>query len=570
MATRSGTRRLPADLALYRTSSARHRLENSFSASTLTMLGIGVMVGAGIFSLAGEQAAGVAGPAVIASFAIGAIVCGLAALCYAELSSTLPVSGSVYTYAYVTFGERWAWLAGWSLLLELVLAAAIVARFFVQYVLSTLDSAGVDVPGFVTEYGAADAPLNLFAPLFILFVSALIAYGTKLTGRTIATLVVAKVAILTTVIVIGSRYIDVENYRPFVLEAQPADGNSVFTALTGLGNSVFGWYGILTATGAVVFAYVGFDVIGTAAEETIDARRSVPRGILGSVAIVTVLYLAMAVVLVGIRPSDELGTSAPFVDAMLAAGAGQWIGVTVGVGASLGMATVVAVVLYGLSRLLFSMGRDQLLPAAIGHIRSGYGAPANAAFVGGVTTAVISIFPKSLEFGTLLVLCALFGFMSAAIGVMVLRRNEPDLERGFSIPGGALVPTLAAITIGWLALALPIDAWVQLAIWLAIGLFVYFAYGHWHSRIGSLQEVTPEPEATADVPPAVSPVVASKPPATDQEVAASYTFSWQTYEPTHRSEPPTPAEDLVADSGDESPEADVREFRQKQQGTGTA
>jgi basic amino acid/polyamine antiporter, APA family len=515
MAATSVGRRLPAELALYRTTDARHRLPATFSTTNLTFLGIGVMVGGGIFSIAGRQAASMAGPAVIASFLIGALVCSFAALCYAELASILPVSGSVYTYSYVAFGERWAWFVGWSLILELVLAAGIVSRVFVQYVISTLETAGVSVPSLVVKYGAIDAPINLIAPLFLIALTMLIAYGTKLTGRAVAVLVTIKVSILATVIIVGSRFLDRDNFRPFVPPSEPSpDGSgSVLSSLTGLGDSAFGTFGVIAAAGAVVFAYVGFDLISTVAEETRDARRSVPRGILISFFLVTVLYLSMAVVLVGMRPYTELGTDAPFVDAMIAAGAGQWVAVAVGVGAAIGMATVVTVVLFAFSRLLFSMGRDQLLPAELGQIRKGWNAPANAAVLGGGASTVVSIFPKALEFEQLLVLCALFAFLCAAIGVLVLRRTQPDLERGFRIPGGWLVPGLAAVSISWLALTLATSTWVQFGIWLAVGLIVYFAYGHWHSRLAT-QEFE---EATS--PPAAKPLVAKPMPVASRESA---------------------------------------------------
>ena len=494
-------RRLPVELALYRTSSARHRLPAVLGRGGLVMLGIGVMVGGGIYSLAGQEAASTAGPAVIVSFAIGSLVCVLAGLCYAELSSTLPVSGSVYTFSYVAFGEVWAWVVGWALVLELVMAAAVVSRVFTQYAVSTLDSAGVALPSTIADLGGFTG-WNVLAPVTLVLLTLMIASGTRLTGRLVSGLVVVKTAIVLVLVVAGLRAMDTANFSRFVPDPVATDSSSLLSTLTGFGESSFGWAGVLVAVGPVVFAYVGFDLISTSAEEARDPRRSVPFGILASLGIVTVMYLAMAVVLVGLRPYQELGSDAPMVDALEAAGAGGWVTVTVGLGAVLGSLTVLMVVLTALSRVLFSMGRDGLLPHRLGEVSRRWNSPARAAVLGGLAAAALSTYTEVLALADTLVLAALFTFFFCAVGVIVLRVRQPELERGFRIAGGPVVPVLAAAAVAWFSLTLEGEIWAYFGGWLLIGAVVYAVWGRRHSRLA--HDVTlPSQDRTTTVPTAV-------------------------------------------------------------------
>lgn len=472
------------------------------------MIGLGVMVGGGIYTLAGQEAATTAGPAVLVSFALGAFICVLVGLCYAELSSRIPTAGGVYTFSYVAFREWVAWLVGWALVLELLMAAAVVSRVFTQYVVATLSSAGVGVPSFIADLATFDG-WNAWAPLTIAVLAVLIAAGARMTRRSVGVLVVAKIAIVMVLIMAGVRYAEPENYKPFIPDSQPAESAGLFSSLTGFGDSVFGMAGILLAIGPVVFAYIGFDLISTVSEETKEPRTALPRGILLSLGIVTVLYLGMAVVLVGLRPSSELGTDAPMVDALIAAGASGWVTTAVGLGAVIGSLTVVIVVLTALSRVLFAMGRDGLLPRSLGEIAPGWNSPARAAIVGGLGAMALTTYPEVLQLADTLVLAALSTFCACAIAVLRIRRLHR--LRGFRIPGGPIVPVLAILATVWLALTFPPKVWIWYLVWMAIGLIVYLAFGRANSRLGEAmdaaepqpaqQRLVAEPAPTARVAP---------------------------------------------------------------------
>jgi len=320
------------------------------------------MIGAGIFSLSGQQAATNAGPAVILSFVIAAFVCFVAALAYAELSSTIPVAGGVYTFSYVAFGEIWAWLVGWGLILELIVAAALVSRAWSAYSLATVDGLGIDVPAGVMKYGAFDAEINLIAPAVLLLLTALVVTGTKLSARVLTAAVIGKVAVIVLVILVGARHVKSDNYVPFIPKTRDAaasdGGGTVLQAIFG-DSASFGLFGVFAAASVITFAYIGFDLIATAAEDTKDPWYSVPRAMLISLGIVTILYVAMAAVLVGLRPYSELGSDAPVPDALKAAGV-SWAAVVVNLGGLLAFTTVIMVVLIAQSRVLFAMGRDGL------------------------------------------------------------------------------------------------------------------------------------------------------------------------------------------------------------------
>jgi APA family basic amino acid/polyamine antiporter len=430
-----------------------------------------VMIGSGIFSLSGKQAANVAGPAVIVSFLIAAVVCVLAAACYAELSSTIPVSGSAYTFSYVTFGEMWAWLVGWALVLELVTAAAIVARVWSAYFLATLDGFGVSLPTGVAQFFGPDAKVNLVAPVLLLILTALIVTGTKLSSRVLTVVVLAKVAVIV----------------PFVPDARPAPATASPTLLSWILDSSFGSFGLMgifTAASSIVFAFIGFDLIATASEDARSPRKTVPQGMLLGVGAVTILYVAMAVVLVGMRPSSKLGGAAPVSEAMSAVGEG-WAANVVNLGALLALMTVIMVVLIAQSRVLFNMGRDGLLPKSLGRVSRVYSSPARAATAAGGAAIALTLYPKVLDLEELLVIGALFCFAFCAVGVLTLRRTEPNLERGFRVPMVPLIPLLSLAATLWLMLNLKTSTWTKFAIWMALGLAIYGLYGRWHSRLAN-------------------------------------------------------------------------------------
>lgn len=479
----NGGRRMPAEQAIHLTTQARHRLPRLFRTPQLVMLGLGVMIGAGIFGLAGRQAASSAGPAVIVSFVVAALVCLLAAFSFAELSSTIPAAGSVYTFSYVAMGEIWAWAVGWALILELLVAAALVARVWAAYLVATVAGFDVAPPAWLVEHAQVDQGSNWVAFAVVVVLTALVVTGTRLSARVLSVVVVAKVAVIVFVIAVGARYVDAANYTPFVPEHRDQGGSeSVLEVVVGSSGS-FGVLGVFSAAAVIAFAYIGFDLIATAAEDAHEPRRSIPRSIFVSLGIVTVLYIAMAAVLVGIRPYTELGTGAPVSDALAAAGA-DWAGDIVNLGALLALTTVIMVVLIAQSRVLFAMGRDGLLPASVGRVSATFSAPSVAALLAGGAAALLSMWPGLVDLEQLLVIGALSSFLVCSIAVMVLRRTRPDLERGYRAPLVPLLPAISAVATAWLMLNLTVETWRNFGLWMLAGLALYAVYGRWHSFLG--------------------------------------------------------------------------------------
>ena len=356
-------RRLPVEDALAPRQVGRHRLRVAFRRSDLVVLGLGVTIGAGIFSLAGQQAAVNAGPGVLLAFVIAAVACLLAALCYAELSSTLPVAGSAYTFTYVIFGEVWGWLIGWALLLELLLAVAVVARVWSQYAVATLDDFGVSLSGGWQDVAGFDADHDLVAAAVIVLLVLVVVASTRVSVGVLWVAVVAKVAVILLVVVIGLLHVHLANFTPFLPASRPAPQGSdpsVLQELAGETPDTFGMLGVFTAAAVVFFAFLGFDIVATAAEEARSPERDVPRGIVITLVIATVLYLAVAAVLVGMRPYQELGGSAPLSDAFRDVGA-DLTARLINLGALLGLTTVIIVVLIGQSSFFYSMSREGLL-----------------------------------------------------------------------------------------------------------------------------------------------------------------------------------------------------------------
>lgn len=478
---------MPAERAIHQTAEGRHRLPRVFRTPQLVMLGLGVMIGAGIFRLSGDQAASTAGPAVIVSFVVAAFVCLLAAFSFAELSSTIPAAGSVYTFSYVAMGEVWAWAVGWSLILELLVAAALVARVWATYLVATVDGFGVDTPAWLVEHSQVDAGTNWVAFGALVVLTVLVVTGTKLSARVLTVVVVAKVAVILFVIAVGARYVDTDNYRPFVPEhvESGSGGESVLEMLLGSSGS-FGVLGVFSAAAVIAFAYIGFDLIATSAEDAHDPRTSIPRSIMISLGLVTIMYVAMAAVLVGVRPYADLGTGAPVSDALAAAGAG-WTVDVVNVGAVLALTTVIMVVLIAQSRVLFAMGRDGLLPSSLGRVTATFSAPSAAAALAGGAAAVLSMWSGLVDLEQLLVIGALSSFLVCSIAVIVLRRTRPDLERGYRAPLVPLLPALSTLATAWLMLNLTVQTWRNFAIWMAGGAILYLAYGRRNSMFGRVE-----------------------------------------------------------------------------------
>jgi basic amino acid/polyamine antiporter, APA family len=464
------------------------RLRKDLTWWDLTVFGVSVVVGAGIFTITASTAGNITGPAISVSFIIAAATCGLAALCYAEFASTLPVAGSAYTFSYATFGELVAWVIGWDLVLEFAVGAAVVARGWSSYLGTVFGFSG----------GTAKlGPLTLDwgALVIIAILTALLALGTKLSSNVSAVITVIKVSVVVLVVVVGAFYIKVANFSPFVPPGQPSQSHteqSVFSLLTGASGSHYGWYGVLAGASIVFFAFIGFDVLATTAEETKTPQRDVPRGILATLAIVTVLYVAVSVVLSGMVRYTELKDTAAGGHANLAtafkANGVTWAAEVIAIGALAGLTTVVIVLILGQTRVLFAMARDGLLPRALAKTGS-RGTPVRITVLVGVLIAVAaSVFPigkleEMVNVGTL------FAFVLVSAGVIVLRRTRPDLPRGFRAPWVPVLPVASVIACLWLMLNLTLLTWIRFFGWMLIGLVVYFAYSRRHSVLAGRETV---------------------------------------------------------------------------------
>ncbi|MEV0461400.1 amino acid permease [Nocardia tengchongensis] len=462
------------------------KLRKDLTSWDLTVFGVAVVVGAGIFTLTARTAGNMAGPAVSLAFVFAAVACGLAALCYAEFASTVPVAGSAYTFSYATFGEIVAWIIGWDLILEFALGTSVVAKGWSQYL-------GTVMGGRSAIWHFGSVKFDWGAVLLIAILGVLLAMGTKLSSRVSAVAVAIKLAVIALVVVVGATYFKASNLKPFIPESVPnADSGAskihqtLFQLVTGGGNSHFGWYGLLAAASIVFFAFIGFDVVATAAEETKDPKRNVPRGILGSLAIVTVLYVAVSLVLTGMVSYKDLqGNDATLATAFAIHGV-TWAKNIISIGALAGLTTVVMVLFLGQTRVLFAMARDGLMPRKLAHTGP-KGTPVRITAIVGVICAVLAGF---VDFGTLeemVNIGTLFAFVLVSIGVVVLRRTRPDLPRGFTVPWVPFIPILSVIACAWLMFNLSVETWLRFVIWMALGMVVYFAYGRRHSLLNTAE-----------------------------------------------------------------------------------
>ncbi|GAA4475957.1 amino acid permease [Rhodococcus olei] len=490
------------------------KLRRELTARDLTVFGVAVVIGAGIFTLTARTAGNVAGPSISLAFVLAACACGLAALCYAEFASTVPVAGSAYTFSYATFGEFVAWIIGWDLILEFALASAVVAKGWSLY-LGTVFGAG----GSTT---IALGPINVDwgALLIVGVLTVVLAVGTKVSSRVSAIVTGIKILVVLLVIVVGMFYIDTDNYGPFIPPAEQSTATaaglhqSLLSYFTGAGGSTYGWYGLLAAASLVFFAFIGIDVVATTAEETKNPQKSLPRGILGSLAIVTVLYVAVTLVLTGMVKYTDLRTGSPLVGdssatlaTAFAAHGITWAQMVIAFGGLAGLTTVVMVMMLGQTRVLFAMSRDGLMPRGLA--KTGRrGTPVRITVIVGVVVAVLAaVFPmgtleEMVNIGTL------FAFVLVCIGVVVLRRTRPDLPRGFRVPLVPAVPILAVLACGWLMLNLSVETWIRFVVWMGIGVVVYFSYGYRRSVLGRrlAAPAEPAPAPAAEMTPATLPV----------------------------------------------------------------
>ena len=460
------------------------RLRKNLTWWDLTVFGVSVVVGAGIFTVTASTFGNITGPALSVSFIIAAVTCGLAALCYAEFASTLPVAGSAYTFSYATFGELTAWIIGWDLVLEFAVGAAVVAKGWSSYLGTVFGFSGG-----VVSIGPLD--LDWGALLIVAVVTTLLALGTKLSANVSAVITAIKVAVVVLVVIVGAFYVKAANFSPFIPPSEVGRGGSgtginqsVFSLLTGAESSHYGWYGLLAGASIVFFAFIGFDVVATTAEETKNPQRDVARGILASLAIVTVLYVSVSIVLSGMVSYADLRDKGQDGHPNLATafelnGVG-WAAKVISIGALAGLTTVVMVLILGLSRVLFAMARDGLLPRELAQTGS-HGTPVRiTVLVGVLTAAAATVFPIS-KLEEMVNVGTLFAFILVSAGVIVLRRTRPDLERGFRAPWVPLLPILSIAACGWLMLNLTALTWIRFGVWMVIGVAFYLLYGRRHS-----------------------------------------------------------------------------------------
>ncbi|MBE8473473.1 amino acid permease [Streptomyces justiciae] len=477
------------------TEEPEHALKKSLSALDLTVFGVGVIIGTGIFVLTGTVAKNNAGPAVALAFVVAGVVCALAALCYAEFASTVPVAGSAYTFSYASLGELPAWIIGWDLVLEFALGTAVVAVGWSGYIASLLDNAGWHLPEALSGRDGADGfGFDILAAALVLVLTGILVLGTKLSARVTSIVVAIKVTVVLVVIIAGAFFIKGDNYDPFIPKSQPVEAGGDLQApliqlMFGWAPSNFGVMGIFTAASVVFFAFIGFDVVATAAEETRNPQRDMPRGILGSLLICTTLYVAVSIVVTGMQKYTDLSVTAPLADAFKAIGH-PWYAGFISFGAAVGLTTVCMILLLGQTRVFFAMSRDGLLPRFFSHVHPRFKTPHRPTILLGVIIAIVAGFTPLSELAELVNIGTLFAFVVVAIGVIILRRTRPDLHRSFRTPWVPFLPILSVLASLWLMLNLPAETWLRFAIWMVLGFVVYFLYGRSHSRLAKGEETT--------------------------------------------------------------------------------
>ena len=461
---------------------AGHRLVRRLGAKDLMGFGIGIVIGTGIFTLTGVEAKQHAGPGVVISFGIAGLVSLLAALCYAEMASAVPTAGSAYTYAYATIGEIFAWIIGWDLILEFALGAAVVARGWSGYLATLFDLP----PSLFKE----EATVNVGAIAIVLVLGIVAMVGIRESARVTNALVFVKVAICTFVVVAGLFFINRANLTPFIPPSEPVEeGTSglaqpLSQALFGLEPTAFGFAGVLTAAAVVFFAYTGFEAVANLGEETRNPSRDLPVGLLGTLALCTVLYMGVSFVITAMVDYRQIDESAPIASAFDAVGAG-WASVLISIAAVAGLTSVILVDIVAMGRIGFSMGRDRLLPPALATVHPKWGTPYRITAIVIVGVALLAGLVPLGTLANLVSIGTLFAFIIVSIAVPILRRTRPDMERPFRVPFSPVIPVLSALACLYLMTNLSIETWLRFAVWMVLGVVFYFVYGRRNARLAA-------------------------------------------------------------------------------------
>ena len=452
-------------------------LKRSLTAWDLTLLGIGAIIGTGIFVLTGTAAANQAGPAIMMSYLAAGLACGFAALCYAEFASMVPIAGSAYTYAYASLGEIVAWLIGWDLILEYAVGSMTVAIGWSGYMQKLLSGVGITLPQWMAA-APPDGLINLPAVIIVLLIMILLVVGVRESARFNAVMVAIKGAAIVFFIAAGATYVQPENWSPF---------------------TPYGWSGVTAAAAVVFFAYIGFDAVSTTAEEAKNPRRDLPIGIIASLIICTALYLAVAGILSGIVPVVEYKTNQAFLNAPVAFALsviGQdWAAYLVSAGAVAGITSVLLVMLMSQPRIFFAMSRDGLLPQGVSKVHPKFGTPYITTIITCVVVALVAGVTQIQVVGEMTSIGTLFAFVVVCAAVIILRRQRPEAHRPFRVPGGLTFPILGIISCLWLMLNLPVITWIRFLVWLDIGIFIYWAYGRRNSPLVNRAEAASRPPA---------------------------------------------------------------------------
>ena len=438
-------------------------MERTMGTLQLIALGVAVIVGAGIFVLTGQAAANYAGPAIVISFALAGIAAVLAALCYVELTGAIPVTGSAYTFSFVALGSAIGWFVGWNLILEYLLGAATVAVGWSGYFENALERVGVELPSALAAGPFDGGAVNLPAALLIVGVTSLLIVGVRESARATTGLVAVKVGVLLLFVGFGAFYISVANYQPFV----PANEGSF---------GAFGASGVARATGVVFFAYIGFDVVCAAVQEVRNPRRSVPMGILGAVAVATLLYVTVGAVMTGIASYTLLDVPDPLSVALDGVSQLEWLQAVIDLGAILFLAAGVLALIYGQARIFMRMALDGMLPDRFGRTEAAHGTPVSATLITASLAAVCAAFLPLDVLANLISVGTLTAFALIAAAVIVLRRREPSLERPIRLPFGDAIPIMTIMTTVAITFTLPLAALARFVIWAAIGAAIFFAY----------------------------------------------------------------------------------------------